>query len=98
LLRVAGGQVLDLDVRGRRPGQARTIVAFDQPAFEDEAGNLLHSLELTTGRNPYRLRSFQAGVCRAPRGCRYVVVNAGLATRPAQIGGAAGTLIIESAQ
>lgn len=83
---VAGGQSLNLVVSGRRPAQAHTVISFEQAAFEDEDGHALHTLELITGYNHYRLRSHEAGVCRPPRGCRYVVVNAGFAPRPPRNG------------
>lgn len=93
-IHVAGGQILNLDVHGRRPGQARTVVTFEQAAFEDENGTPLYSLELVAGANLYRLREFEAGVCHAPDGCRYFVVNDGLGERPAA-SSAPGRLVIE---
>lgn len=94
LIRVAGGQLLNFDLNGRRPAQARTVVTFDQRAIEDENGNPVYSLELITGHNHRRARPYEADVCHAPAGCRYTVVNVGLSTRPAPLS-AESVLIID---
>lgn len=96
-VRVAAGQELNLNVHGRRPGQARTVITFEQAAFQDETDTPLYSLDLVTGYNHYRLRDSSAGVCRPPSGCRFFVVNAGLLERPAATG-SHGVLIIEAGE
>lgn len=92
--RAQGGAILHLDIRGRRPAQAATVVAFSQAVLLDEFRRPAHSVELVTGRNNVCLRPWNDGVCGAPAGCRYVVINTGLTSRPPYIAGA-GTFVIE---
>lgn len=80
--RIAGGEVLDFKLAGRGRSAARTVLAFEQAAFIDERGNPIYSLNLGTGSNRFESRPFEDGVCHAPRGCRYVVINVGTPTRP----------------
>ncbi len=80
--RIAGGQVLDFNLRGQTRTNARTVLAFKQAAFLDQRGNPIYSLELTAGNNRFESRRYEDGVCHAPRGCRYVVINFGTPTRP----------------
>lgn len=94
VIRVVGDQTITIAVWGRRPGQARSVLVFDQPAIEDEQGRPQFTVELLPGQNPLHLRRFEDGICHAPEGCGYFVVNAGLAARP-PASPPAGILIID---
>jgi hypothetical protein len=84
--RVAGGEVLDFPVSNRTGERGRTVLAFQEAAFVDRQGNPIYTLELQYGSNRFETRPYRDGVCRAPDGCRYVVINIGSPTRPAIIG------------
>lgn len=92
--RAHGGAILHLEVHGRRPAQAATVLAFSQAVLLDDFRRPAHSVQLVTGRNNVCLRPWTDGVCSAPAGCRYVVINTGLAGRPPHLAGA-GTFRIE---
>ena len=83
--RVASEEEVDFNVREVRGIDARTILSFEEAAFVDENRNPIYTLELKPGSNPYQVRSYRDGVCRAPRGCRYVVINVGTPQRPGVI-------------
>ncbi len=83
--RVVGGEEVDFEVDEVRGLDVRTILSFEEAAFRDENGNPVYTLELESGSNPYQVRPYRDGVCRAPRGCRYVVINVGTPQRPGVI-------------
>jgi hypothetical protein len=83
--RIAGGEVLDFVVPAQARAQGRTVLAFDEAAFRDRQGNPVYVLELQAGSNRFESRPYDDGVCHAPQGCRYVVINVGMPNRPAVI-------------
>lgn len=94
--RVVEDQAITVSVSGRRPDQAQSVLVFDQPAVEDEKGHPQFSVTLLPGQTKVHLRRYDVGVCHAPVGCSYFVVNTGLAARPVETR-AAGILIIDPA-
>jgi hypothetical protein len=80
--RIAGGETLDFVVPSETRGRGRTVLAFDEAAFRDRRGDPLYVLELRPGSNRFESRPHEDGVCHAPHGCRYVVINVGTPTRP----------------
>lgn len=83
--RIVGGEVLDFAIPAQARAGGRTVLAFDEAAFRDGQGNPIYVLELRAGSNRFESRPHDHGVCHAPRGCRYVVINVGTPTRPAVI-------------
>lgn len=96
VIRVVEDQAITVSVSGRRPDQAQSVLVFDQPAVEDEQGRPQYSVTLLPGQTTLHLRRYEVGVCHAPAGCSYFVVNTGLAGRPVGTK-AGGILIIDSA-
>lgn len=82
VVRIAGGEVLDFRLPSEARSQGRTVLAFDQAAFRDRQGDPIYTLELHPGSNRFESRPYADGVCHAPDGCRYVVINLGMPTRP----------------
>ncbi len=80
--RIAGGTMLDFVVPSKPRGSGRTVLAFDEAAFRDRQGDSVYVLELRSGNNRFESRPYEDGVCHAPDGCRYVVINVGTPTRP----------------
>ena len=80
--RIAGGEILDFVVPSQERGRGRTVLAFVEAPFRDRQGNPIYVLELNAGSNRYESRPHEDGVCHAPAGCRYVVINIGTPTRP----------------
>lgn len=70
---------------GSQVRNQRMVLAFGQAAFVDRRGNPVYTLELGESGQQFRARAYEDGVCRAPAGCRYVLVNVGNPRRPAVI-------------
>lgn len=66
----------DVNFEVDSPGEAaRTVLVFAERAFADSRGNEVYVLDLRPGQgNRYKALP---GVCPAPNGCKYTIVNYG---------------------
>lgn len=82
-LHVKSGSEVNFRVQHGKPDSARTVLSFEQPAFLDNQGSPLYTLDLRSGNNIYEVSD--RGVCGPPDGCRYVVIDVGRPDRPSII-------------
>lgn len=68
----------------RQPAKAATVLRFPGPTpFVNRGGQPMKTVPLTPGRNVFKVRSFEDGVCRKEQGgCKYDVINTGDSGRP----------------
>lgn len=78
------GQLM-VEVNNQSRGNGATVLRFqdrDSTPFINRGGAPMVTVPVNPGQNVLNVRPFEDGVCLAPAGCKYDVINTGQPDRP----------------